>query len=347
MPNYLNHQVQYDLSELISQDIVWNKLKNKSILITGATGMLASYIGFTLLHLNKHLNLNISIILLARSQQKISNIYGDTLPNTTVLLQDITEAINLKKPIDYIFHAAGAANPYNIINDPIGIILANTIGTKNVLDLALNSNTSNIVFASTREIYGEVKEKLIIKEDDMGSLDPLNPRNCYPESKRLAESMLLAYNKQFSVNFNSLRIAHTYGPGMQVENDGRVLSDFLNDAINNRDIKMNSTGEAERSFCYITDAVSGIFRVMLAGKPSHAYNLANEQEPIRLIDLANKIQTLAGNNKSVQINLADNSAGYTNYKRTSLCTKKIQSLNWQATISLEDGLNRTLKFFNS
>ncbi|WP_299330809.1 NAD-dependent epimerase/dehydratase family protein [uncultured Psychrobacter sp.] len=347
MINYRHPQVQEDLNQLLEQDIPWHLLRGKIVLITGATGMLASYVGFTLLYLNEQLDLNIKPVFLARSEQKLKQVYGDALSQVHCLVQDVCEPMEYEGVVDYIFHAAGAASPYYIINDPVGIINANVQGTQQVLELARNSQTENVVFASTREVYGHVAGKTSITETDMGVLDPLNPRDCYPESKRLAEALFTAYHTQYGINFNSMRIAHTYGPGMQIEGDGRVMSDFINDAVNARDIILKSTGEAERAFCYITDAVSGIFRVMLQGEATEAYNLANENDPVRIIELAHLLQQLAGNKKSVNIEVNEsNNAGYTNYARTALDTTRLNALNWQPVVGLEEGLMRTLKAFD-
>lgn len=347
MINYSHSQVQEDLKQLLEQNIPWHLLKDKTVLITGATGMLASYVGFTLLYLNEQLDLNIKPVFLARSEQKLTQVYGDTISQVHSLVQDVCEPIEYEGAVDYIFHAAGAASPYYIINDPVGIINANVQGTQQVLELARNSQTENVVFASTREVYGHVAGKTSIAETDMGVLDPLNPRDCYPESKRLAEALFTAYHKQYGIKFNSMRIAHTYGPGMQIKDDGRVMSDFIDYAVNARDIILKSTGEAKRAFCYITDAVSGIFRVMLQGEAAKAYNLANENEPIRIIELAHLLQRLADNGKSVKIELNDsNGVGYTNYARTALNTTKLNAINWKPVVGLEDGLKRTLKAFS-
>jgi len=345
MVSYQNPQVQADLAELLQQDIPWQQLKDKTVLITGATGMLASYVGFLLLYLNETKQLNIRPLFLARSQEKLQTVYGSAVDERNYLVQDVCEPISYEGNVDYIFHAAGAASPYYILNDPVGIINANVKGTQNILELACTAGTKNIAFASTREIYGKVENKTLINENDMGTLDPLSPRDCYPESKRLAEALFMAYYQQHKINFNSLRIAHSYGPGMQIEGDGRVMSDFMNDAVNGRDIVMKSTGEAERAFCYITDAVSGIFRVLLQGQPAQAYNLANESEPIRLVDLANLLQRSAGKGKGVKIDIPESQAGYTNYARTALCTKRIEQLGWGLEVNLEDGLKRTLRSF--
>src|SRR5690554_690779 len=342
MIQYHHLQVKNDLDEILKQEIPWQKLNNKTVLVTGATGMIGSYVGFTLLCLNERLNLNITPVLLARSEIKLEQTYGNALNKVQVLVQDVCTPIKSEGNIDYIFHAAGAASPHYILNDPVGIINANVRGTQQVLELARTHKSINTVFASTREVYGRVEGQNSINESDMGVLDPLDPRNCYPESKRLAESLLMAYHTPYNVNFNSLRIAHTYGPGMQIENDGRVMSDLINDVVNGRDILLKSHGQVERAFCYITDAVSAIFRVMLEGKPTKAYNLANEHEPIQIVNLANLLQQLASNGKGVKVAEGYSQAGYTNYARTALDTSRLNSLGWKPAVTLKKGLVRTL-----
>lgn len=349
MINYNHPIVQEDLKQFTTSNLDWTRLKNKSVLITGATGMLASYFAFVLRYLNEKQHYNIKLILLARHQEKIKKVFGENLKNTAVLLQDVAEEINYKDDIDYILHAAGSASPYYIINDPVGIINANTKGTKQVLELARQKDIQNLIFTSTREIYGKVENRPTITETDMGSLDPLNPRSCYPESKRLAETLLTAYCSQYNIPFNALRIAHSYGPGMSIKNDGRVMSDFMNDAVEQRDIQLNSTGQAERAFCYITDVVEAMFRVMLEGKNGEAYNIANETEPIKIVDLAKQLQKISKTGKTVSLPESKSKLpkkGYTNYKRVALDTAKLEDLGWTPQVDLKEGLRRTLNSFH-
>jgi len=344
MISYQNRIVQDDLKALYSSTVDWNFLKNQCILVTGATGMLASYFSFMLMYLNEHHGFNIHLILLARKMESLNQVFGENLEKTTLIVQDVSEDIYFDGKIDYIIHAAGAASPYYIINDPVGIIKANTLGTFNVLELARKAKTKKVIFTSTREVYGKVENKEVIAESDMGVVDPLDSRSCYPESKRIAETLLKSYSNQYKVHFNTLRIAHTYGPGMQTQNDGRVMADFINNAKENLDITLNSSGNDERAFCYITDAVEAMFRVLIKGNNNEAYNIANETEPITIIELAELIQTVSGNQKEVFAGKDNVSKpGYCNYKRVKLNTSKIEILGWRPEVSLKEGLAKTLK----
>lgn len=346
MTQYNNEVVQDDLDVLYNSKIDWEQLRNKTILVTGATGMLASYFSFMLIYLNEKKDFNINILLLARNKVKAEDVFGPERSQIKFIIQDVSEKIDIEENIDYIFHAAGGASPYYIINDPVGIIKANILGTINVLELAKHKNTKKVLFTSTREIYGKVNNKENISELDMGIIDPLDSRSCYPESKRMAETILKSYSDQYKINFNTLRIAHTYGPGMQIINDGRVMADLIGDALNNKDIFLNSEGTAIRAFSYITDTIEATFKVVIDGADNEAYNIANENEPIKIVDLANMIQDLAGNNKTVKLpNKSTTTKGYTNYRRVKLDTSKLKSLEFEAKVSLKKGISRTLKSF--
>ncbi len=344
MINYTSPAVADDLKILYQASVNWELLKNKTILVTGSTGMLASWFTFMLMYLNEHENFGMKLLLLARNRNKLKQVFGNESDYMNFLVQDVCDKITVQTEIDYIFHAAGAASPYSILNDPAGIALANTLGTINVLELARKTNTQKVLFTSTREVYGKVEGKDMTTENDMGIIDPLDSRSCYPESKRMAETLLKSYSIQHQINFNTLRIAHVYGPGMQLENDGRIMADLLTDALTQKNIHLKSDGTAVRAFCYITDAVEAIFRVLTEGKNNEAFNIANESEPVTILELARLIQSAAGNDNKVFVkNEKVPVPGYCNYKRVKLDTSKTESLGWRPKVLLSEGIYRTIK----
>lgn len=346
--NYYNEIIQKDLKNLIKENIDFSILKNKKILVTGANGMLATYFIYFLMYLNDKENMNIKIYALSRNEDKLKSRFlcNNSRKDITPIIQDVCKEINLNDKIDYIMHMASSANPSTILKDPIGIIKANLIGTFNILNLA-RENKSEVIFTSTREIYGKMPEGInLIKETDMGALNCFEPRACYPESKRMAETILLSYYNQFGVKFKNLRIAHTYGPGMNINNDGRIMSDLISDVVNKRDIVLKSTGVAKRAFCYITDAISAILYIITKGNIGEAYNIANETEEISIRDLANLMVDLYSDYKiKVEYQINDNSNVYTNFKRVGLDTTKIENLGWRPKISLKDGIKKTVNSF--
>lgn len=341
--------VEEDIHGILQAGLNWKPLYGKTVLVTGATGMLASYFCFVLAYLNKEYGAGITIVALARNRQKLHTVFGEKPEASGIhyLVQDVCDELAWPGPVDLVFHAAGAASARAIVDDPVGIIHANVTGTRRVLELARVRRTQRVLFASTREVYGAVSGNASIAESDTGRLDPLNPRSCYPESKRAAEALLQAYAGQYQVPFNVARIAHSYGPGMAVENDGRVMADFMSDAIDARDIHLNSTGEAVRAFCYVGDAVEALFRVLLLGQANAPYNIANESEPIRVVELARKLQAIAATGKDVCVEPHANNGGYTSYKRVPLDTSRIASLGWAPRTTLDAGLARTLTALRS
>ena len=346
--NYYNKIVQKDLENLINENIDFSILKNKKFLVTGANGMLATYFIYFLMYLNDKENMNIKTYALSRNENKMKEkfIQGDYRKDVILVTQDVCDEIKIEDNIDYIMHMASSANPDTISKYPIGIIKANLIGTFNILNLAKQKN-SEVIFTSTREIYGKMPEEInLIKETDMGALNCFEPRACYPESKRMAETILLSYYNQFGVKFKNLRIAHTYGPGMNINHDGRIMSDLISDVVNKRDIVLKSTGEAKRAFCYITDAISAILYVITKGNVGEAYNIANETEEIAIKDLANLMVDLYSEYKlEVKYVINDNPNAYTNFKRVGLDTTKIEKLGWKPKINLKSGIIKTVDSF--
>jgi nucleoside-diphosphate-sugar epimerase len=217
------------------------------------------------------------------------------------------------------------------------------------LEFARKKNVANTVFASTREVYGSVPDVTRIKETDAGITDQIDPRNCYPESKRLAEAIFVAYASQYGVSYTILRIAHTYGPGMTLENDGRVMADFIAAAVAGRPIRLNSDGSAMRSFCYVSDAVDGIVRAILTDDENGVYNLSNETEPYPIRETASILAEMFAD-RGVSVSYADpNDSAYKGgYNKTPLVqmdTSRMEELGWTPKVQLKEGMRRTVESF--
>ncbi len=341
--NYIVKQDMIDITE--RENIPFDKINNKTVLITGANGMLAYYFTCVLMYLNFNKNYNIKIIALVRNIEKAKIKFKDFCNDSRFKLihQDICESIKLNEKVNYILHAAGGASPYFIKNDPVGIIKANTEGTINVLEYARKNQVDNILFTSTREVYGKTSDINLIREEDMGVIDPLDSRSCYPESKRMAEQLFKSYYNQYKIPYTIVRIAHSYGPGMEINSDGRVMADFISNVVNNRDIVLKSTGEAVRAFCYINDAIDAMFLAMLKGGRNEVYNIANETEPMMIRDVAKLlVNEFKHRNLKVIYDTTSDQNCYCKYKRVGLCTSKIEAIGWKPKINLLEGMRRTV-----
>lgn len=348
MIQYSNTIVQEDLEELINEPVAYEKLRNSVVMVTGANGMLATYLVYLMLKLNDCREYSIRVIGLVRNREKAKECYREILQRSDfkLLIQDVCFPIQTEEDVDYIIHAAGNASPAAIINNPTDIIHTNTLGTIEILKFAVKQRIKNLLFLSTREIYGQmVPEVKKIREDMCGSLDSLDARSCYPESKRLAETLLKSYYLQYEVPFVSARIAHAYGPGMNIVNDGRVMSDFIGDTVNGKNIILKSDGTAERAFCYITDAVCALMKILLEGEIGEAYNVANETEAYEIKDVADILmKNYVINGKTVYQKL-DDTRGYSKVARVALDTSKLEKLNWRPQVNMEEGLRRTVESF--
>ncbi len=335
----MNKILEEDLKDITGQNINFEKLKNKSVLITGASGMIGSYLVRTLVYLNETKNLDIKIYALVRNKNKIPN----DIKNINIIEQDVCDPINIDAEIDYIIHAASPASPDIMKNHPISVIKANTIGTMNTLDLASIKNAT-YMFVSSREAYGEpITEKCAFKEDDTGLLNPVNARSCYSEGKRAGETFCATYQAEKGLNIKIVRPAYVYGPGMSL-NDSRVQTCFLNDVMNNRDICLNSDGSAIRSYIYISDVISGMFYVLL-NSDDVVYNIADDRCIISIKDLARTIIKASGKDLKLTFNIPKENKGVSNLSYGILDMSKLCKLGWKPKYNTLEGFKRTIEYF--
>lgn len=338
---------QRDISIILNNPIDWEKFRNKSVLVTGATGRIGMYIVEALIKADIDWNLNITIIALARSKQKLREVFRNSLnlPNIRTLVQDITQPISWEGNIHYIFHTAGAASPQDFTNAPVDTLWGHLQGTRNVLELAKEKNSEKLLYVSTVEIYGEWQKEESIQESDMGSMRCDNSRACYPEAKRMCETMLAAYKEQYNVSYAVVRLCHTFGPGISL-NDGRAFSEFIQNVIKGKDIVLQTDGSAVRTYTYVADAVGAMFLVFTKGKEQN-YNIANTDNLISIRDLAELISKLDPKRK-VKVQYAGNEKQklkYLPFRLGIMNVDRIMELGWNPQVRLEDAFRYTLESF--
>lgn len=344
--NALNNIIEEDLDYITSQDLNWERFRNKTVFISGATGFLPAYLIHTFLYLNDKLKLDLKVIGLARNESKAKEKYSDELKRKDfgLIYQDVCDPVNYNDKIDFIIHAASQASPKFYGSDPVGTLNANVLGTNNLLHLAKKNSVESFLFFSTSEVYGDVQESQIpTKEDEFGYLDPAKVRSCYAESKRLGETMCVSWMHQFNIPVKIVRPFHTYGPGMDL-NDGRVYADFISDIVHNRNIEMKSDGHAMRAFCYISDATVSFITVLLNGINGEAYNAGNPGQEISILDLAEKLVEMFPEKKLNVIVQENTNSGYLRSNVSRVCPDiaKISLLGWKPVISIETGFRKTI-----
>ena len=347
----MNRIIQQDLEKIIGTEYIeWTAFKDKTVLISGANGMLPSYMVDTLLFLNEKIGYNTKVVALVRNFEKAKRVFPDFEGNKMLefLVQDVTAPIHYDGDIHYIIHAASQASPSYYGVDPVGTFTANTVGTINLLELAKEKAVQGFLYFSTGSIYGNIEgEKVLLDESMAGNVNVLEVRNCYAESKRAGENACVCYNYQYKVPAKIVRIFHTFGPKVNL-NDGRVFSDFCKNIVNGENIVLKSDGSAKRSFLYVADAVVAYFKVLLDGAPATAYNVGGDEEhEISIRDLSQLLVGLYPEKKlKVIFDINENDLTYakmrTPQKQVLPKLDRISTLGWKQTTSVEECFRRTI-----
>lgn len=338
---------QRDLEIIYANPIEWERFRNKTVLVSGATGRLGMYLVEALIKADIDWNLNLNIIALARDREKLETVFGRSLelPNVHVLVQDIIEPVIWEGPIHYIFHTAGAASPKDFTERPVDTLWGHVQGTRNMLELAKDKKCEKVLYVSTVEIYGEWKKDEGIRESDMGTIYCDQARSCYPEAKRLCETMLASYEEQYGVPYVGVRLCHTFGPGISLE-DGRAFSEFIRNVLNGEDIVLHSDGSAVRTYTYVADAIGAMFVALTRGK-EHYYNIANLNNLISIRDLAKLIAGLDPK-KKITVRYAESEGQtlkYLPFKLGIMNIDRIMELGWHPQVGLEEAFRYTLESF--
>lgn len=343
MSLYTESIYQKDLTITCNGIVNVNKLKNSSVVVTGATGLIGSYIVETLIKLNELRNMNIKIYAVGRSIERLTARFGYMRTNNLHLIEnDVNSDSELElNAADYIVHAASNANPKMFHDDPVGTILGNTIGTKKLLDWANKHNVTKFLYVSSGEVYGQLDRSYVpFAEHESGYMDQMQIRSCYPIAKRVAENLCVSFSEQYGLDTVIVRPSHIFGP-TYTEKDDRVSAVFFRDVLNGQNITLKSEGKQFRSYCYVSDCVSSILSVLTSGRSENAYNCTNTSNAITLADFARTIAEHAGQklifNKKKQTNLD------TPIDIAVLDDTKTRELGWKPQFSVGTGVDHVLK----
>jgi dTDP-glucose 4,6-dehydratase len=302
-------------------------------LITGGAGFLGSHL--CELFLSRGHEVIGMDNFITGSPANIKHLFGRE--GFTFIKQDVTQYIHIDGPLDYVLHFASPASPIDYLEKPIQTLKVGSLGTHKTLGVAKDKGARYLI-ASTSEVYGD---PLIHpqKEDYWGNVNPVGPRGVYDEAKRFAEAMTMAYHRFHGVPTRIVRIFNTYGERMRV-NDGRVVPAFISQALRNEPLTVFGDGSQTRSFCYVSDLIEGIYRLLMSDE-AQPTNIGNPSE-MTVLQFAEEIKRLTGTTAPIEFRaLPDDDPKV----RRPDFTKARQILKWEPVVPLEEGLSRTIEYF--
>lgn len=325
-------------------------LSGTCVLVTGASGFLCSYFLDTVAVLNDTgLNPSCRVVavdnLKTGLSQRLAHLAGRK--DMRLLQHDVTLPLILDQPVDWIIHGASIASPTLYRRFPLETIDTNVTGTRRMLDLA-RQNARSMLHLSTSEVYGDPNPPFIpTPEDYRGNVSCSGPRACYDESKRLAETLCAAYHRLWGTPVKTVRPFNVYGPGQRLD-DGRIIPDLVAAALRREPIALYSDGRATRAFCYISDAVRAMWHVLLSETDGEVFNVGNDQEEISIRELAERVRQAVGPPwLDIEHRVSEDRHYLTdNPQRRCPDLRKLRSrFPWQPTVSLKEGLDRTLRSY--
>jgi UDP-glucuronate decarboxylase len=344
--------VQRDLDEICERAApALERLAGATVLVSGGEGFLPSYLVDALLHGNDRGDGSPCRVICVDNRAtadpgRLAHRAGRS--DFALVEQDVTEALELDEPVDYILHGASIASPTWYRQRPLETIDVNVTGTRRLLELARAKNATSFLYLSSSEIYGDPPpDRIPTTEDYWGHVSSTGPRACYDESKRLAETLCMTYHRLYDLPVTIVRPFNVYGPRLRLD-DGRVVPDFVRDALEGRQIEILSDGRVTRSFCYVTDAVVAMLLLLVNGTSGEAFNLGNDDE-VTIAELATTVDDVSGNRLGVRYETSSDAAYLTDNpsRRMPNLGKLRAAIDWQPRVDLRDGIARTLAYYRA
>ena len=331
-----------------SKLINWDKLKESTVLITGANGFIGYYLVTALLERNDKFKSNITVLAVVRSKENAEKTFGELLKRNDIQLvvQDVCQELIIEQKADYVMHLASKASPYHFENDPIGIIDANVTGTYNVLNYAKESSSKATLFVSSLKVYGNLHNgKDDIKETDIGYLEQTSYKNCYAQGKRTAETICASFNKEYKMNVKIARPAYIYGASSL--DDDRVWANFFANAVRGENILLKSNGGAYRSFCYVTDTAVALFLILLEGENVYPYNISSKESNVTIRNFARAVtETFIEKNIILEFAKKDDELEPMRSPLEPtpeiLNNARLKGLGFKAEVSLKEGIEKSV-----
>lgn len=341
--------LEEDLERIRSAEwLPWEALDHRTVLVTGATGLIGSTVISALIDAACRKGLALRVIALVRDAERAKQKFAVELAEydgLTFAVGDVRRLPEIEGEVHYIIHGASPTASRFFAASPVETVATAYEGTKALLELARAKQVLGMVYLSSMEAYGAPHTDDLLSERDLGYMDPLLVRNCYPESKRLCENLCSGYWHEYQVPVTIARLSQTFGPGVAAD-DNRVFAQFIRSAVHGEDIILRTKGDSKRTYVYTMDAAAAILTLLLRGEPGEAYNVAHPDTYCSVLEMAQMVaRVFSGGRSAVRIELSD-TAIYPPAHCYHLDPAKLEGLGWKADVDLEEMYRRMLRGFD-
>jgi len=331
--------LQEDLAAISQADyIFWDKFKGQSVLVTGGTGLIGSTLIKALCYASTVKGLQVKIFALVRNLEKAERMLGPENESLHFIKGSVEDLPAINVPVDYIIHGASPTASLFFVQHPVETIQIAVKGTSNLLELAREKAVKSFVYLSSMEVYGAPQADTLIPESQGCTLDSMAVRSCYPIAKRLCENLCASYAQEYHVPAKVIRLAQTFGPGV-LKDDKRVFAEFARDAMEGKDIVLQTSGTSKREYLYTADAVTAILTVLFSGQNGEAYNAGNPETYCSIVEMARMVaEQVASGAIKVCFSCTENNdtSKFSPSHHLHLNVSNLERLSWKPTKSMKE-----------
>jgi nucleoside-diphosphate-sugar epimerase len=328
-----------DINHIFYESLPWEKLSGTNILITGATGLIGSTLVDVLMsNPRRDYSVYASGRNIERGQKRFEKYLS--LDSFRFIRYDVMMPLQSDVQFDYIIHAASNASPNTFFKNPVEIVKANILGVSNLIEYGMGHGMKRFLYVSSGEVYGEGDVR-VMTEEYSGYVDCLNPRSCYPSSKRTAETLCVSYASEYGADVVIARPCHVYGPNF-TESDNRVYAQFIRNILHEEDIVLKSKGEQVRSWCYVVDCVSALLYVLLKGASGEAYNIADPNSVLTIRQLAEMLAEIGSRKVIMDIPSDIEKSVFNPVSKSVFSVNKLERLGWKVSGNMYEKMSKTV-----